>query len=136
MCMIDGGDKAEMWSESTQRARKTHKCGECGREIQRGELYWKVFGVHEGYPFSGKWCAHCNVAKSWLWKNCGGSVLEGVIEDCLEHVQDYRGREFTPALARVCAGARRKWTKKRGPNRGQLMPVPALPGPIDIHETH
>lgn len=136
MCMIDGGERAELWQESKQRARKMHKCCECGRDIHPGETYWKVFGIQDGDAFSDKWCAHCNVAKEWLWKNCGGSMLTMVIEDCQEHVHDYRDADFAPALARVCVGARRHWTVRRGARAGQLMPVPMLPGPIQIRESH
>lgn len=132
MCMIDDCCRAELWSESRAKARKEHRCGECGRTIKRGETYCKVFGVQDGDPFAGKWCAHCNVAKNWLWTNCGGSLLGAVIEDCESHVQEYgRLADCIPALARICVGARRKWTVRRGPSIGQLMPIPEQPAKLE-----
>jgi hypothetical protein len=75
--------------ETRQRARKPYKCCECGRSIAIGEHYWKLFAVGSDGPFTGKWCEHCNVAKDWLWKECGGSLLSGVGEDIHEHLEYY-----------------------------------------------
>jgi hypothetical protein len=125
MCMIDGGDRAELWTESTAKARKPHQCCECGRTIQPGEIYHKVFGVQDRDPFSGKWCAHCDVAKNWLWKNCGGSLLSGVEEDIHEHVHEYRRMD----LARLDVGMRRLWKRFKGDG---LLPIPRLPAPIKL----
>lgn len=137
MCMIDDIDRAELWQESTAKARKQHVCGECGRFIKPGETYHKVWGVGDGDAFSGKWCEHCNVAKDWLWENCSGSILGQVIEDCREHVHEYkRHADCIPALARICAGASRHWTVKYGPHKGQLMPVPALPAKLEPNHVH
>ena len=125
MCMIDGGELAELWIESTAKARKPHKCCECGRTIQPGEVYHKVFGVQRGDPFRGKWCAHCDVAKTWLWDNCGGSMLTMVEEDIREHVGEYQRMD----LARLSVGMRICWQRIR---REGLMPIPKLPAPIKL----
>jgi hypothetical protein len=125
MCMIDGGDLAECWAESVVHARKHHKCCECNRTIQPGELYHKVFGKQDGDIFHDKWCAHCDVAKTWLWNNCGGSMLTMVEEDIHEHVSEYRRID----LARLDVGMRRGWKRIR---RTGLMPIPKLPRPIKL----
>lgn len=137
MCMIDDDAKAQLWTESKQKARKLHKCGECGRGISPGETYWKVFGVHDGDAFSGKWCGHCNVAKEWLWENCSGSILTLVIEDIEHHVEDYRGdAACVPRLHRIVLGAKRHWLVKRGPRAGQLMPLPKPPANLEPNHVH
>ena len=124
MCMIDGGERAEVWCESTSKARKPHNCGECGRTIQQGEVYHKVWGKQDGEAFTGKWCAHCNVAKDWLWENCGGSLLTMIEEDIDEHVREYKRMD----LARLAVGIHRNWQRFRG----GLMPIPKLPRPIKL----
>jgi len=131
MCMADDADLAHVWQERSQKARKPHKCGECGRTIEIGEKYCSVWAVGSDGPFQGKWCAHCDVAKDWLWSNCSGSLLGGVIEDCREHVSEYAGQAACiPALARIVIGAGRGWRIQRGPRTGQLMSVPTEPGPL------
>ena len=126
MCMIEGCDeRAHVWHESRQRAKKEHKCGECRRAIAVGEHYWRVWAISVDGPFNGKWCEHCNVAKEWLWVNCGGSLLSGVEEDIAQHVEEYRRMD----LARLDVGMRRRWRAFKRPG---LLPVPPLPRPIKL----
>lgn len=133
MCMIEGCDeRASIWNEREQRARKPHKCCECGRQIEAGEVYVYLWAKSSDGPFTGRWCAHCDVAQKWLWENCSGSLLSGVIEDCREHVDEYSGEAACiPALARIVVGAGRKWRVRRGPRAGQLMPIPRMPGRLE-----
>ena len=124
MCMIDGGERAELWCESTARARKAQKCCECGRAINAGEIYHRVFGKQEGDTFNHKWCAHCDIAKQWLWENCGGHLCETIQEDIEQHVEEYPRFD----LARLVVAMRRDWRKFRG----GLMPIPKLPRPLKL----
>jgi hypothetical protein len=123
--MIEGGERAELWTESTMTARKPHKCCECHRTIKPGETYHRVFGKQDGDRFFDKWCTHCDVAKQWLWTNCGGSMLTMIEEDIHEHVNEYRRMD----LARLDVGMRRGWKRVR---REGLMPIPKLPRPIEL----
>lgn len=56
-CLIenDGYDQPEFFFKKIQKARKIHKCFECGYEIQHGEEYERVFG---------KWCGDIEVFKT------------------------------------------------------------------------
>lgn len=36
---IDGREYPEFYTEKKVKARKSHKCGECGKEIKLGEIY-------------------------------------------------------------------------------------------------
>lgn len=126
MCMIEGCDeRAHVWHESRQKARKPRKCGECVRDIGIGETYWRVWAISVDGPFSGVWCEHCNVAKDWLWTNCGGGLLGGFEEDIAQHVEEYHRMD----LARLDVGMRRKWRRFKSAG---LLPLPRLPRPIGL----
>lgn len=47
------------YSEERRKAKKEHKCGECGRTIKPGEKYWYATGLCEGDWFDAKVCAQC-----------------------------------------------------------------------------
>ena len=138
MCMVDGlDDRASVWNESSQKARKPHKCEECNRVIEVGEVYCRVWAISGDGPFTAKWCAHCDVAKDWLWENCGGSVISAVQEDIQEHISDYRGDAIcVPRLKRLDVGMSRKWRVARGPRKGHLMPIPRLPAKLEPKHAH
>ncbi len=121
MCRIDGADRSEVYSESTHRARKEHKCYECRRAIMPGEVYRRVFTVTEGDASSMKVCGHCIVAQDWLISNCGGYVYGEVREEIEEHAQEYRAL----SLARIAVGMRRKWRRLRGDGLLAVPPSPA-----------
>jgi hypothetical protein len=129
MCMIDGADEPmRCWNTVTRKARKEHKCQECGRVIAAGESYRYGSGIdYDGLACSHKVCAHCLVACDWLTENCGGWIFSGVYEDIREHVDEYRRSD----LARIAIGMRRDWKPFR---RAGLMPVPKLPAPIKLGE--
>jgi hypothetical protein len=121
MCMIDDCDeRSTVLGESHPVARKKHKCGECRRVIEPGERYLAESLLFEGEVSTHKTCAHCEVARDWLARECGGWIYSGVAEDIREHVTSgYYGM----AVARMAVGMSWKW---RGKN-GELFPVPSLP---------
>lgn len=130
MCMIDAsGVCANRCSNTvTRKAVKNHRCDECRRTIAKGESYDFTSGINgEGYPFSHKICAHCQVVAEWLGINCGGYLLEGVQEDLQEHVEEYARVD----LARLLIGMKHDWKRIR---RDGLMPIPKLPAPIKLGE--
>ena len=49
-------DPADVYRSSTPRARKPHRCGECGGPIEPGEKYEYVFGVWDGWIGVFKTC--------------------------------------------------------------------------------
>ena len=125
MCAIDGAERYDVYETSNRRARKPHKCGECGRPIIVGELYRSSRGLFEGSWNTNCICAHCQIAADWLTENCAGFVDNGVYEDIHEHAEEY----FAIALPiyRLCVGMRRKWVRFDGAG---LMPPPRLPPSI------
>lgn len=120
MCMFDG-DGGVVLSDEHPRARKAHRCGECGRRIEPGETYRKTSVIGDGF-YSGKTCAHCEPAAEWLLKNCHGYIFGGVHEDLREHVLCGAVPTFG-AVARMTVGIARGWRRFDGAG---LMPIPDL----------
>ena len=49
----------QAFSETIRKARKSHKCCECFRQINIGEKYQYVSGIWDGDPDSFKTCLSC-----------------------------------------------------------------------------
>ena len=71
MCMIDyDGDELALLASKTPVAAKPHRCGECDRQIGKGEKYHYDAGV-VGRDFAAyRTCAHCHAARGWLADRC------------------------------------------------------------------
>jgi hypothetical protein len=138
MCMVDGADGCNEFSRTTHHtARKEHKCAECHRAIEPGERYTYDSWKYDGDFASSKRCAHCNVSAQWLRENCGGFLIYGIYEDIQEHVSEYRGDAIcVPRLKRLEIGMQRRWKIRRGPKKGQLMPIPQLPAKLEPKHAH
>jgi len=63
--MCDCGDGPETYRESRPKAKKQHKCCECGRAIQPGETYRHLWGVWDGDPKTFKTCDDCLGLEDW-----------------------------------------------------------------------
>lgn len=121
MCQIDYCDERVLvLSENIRQARKEHKCAECNRAIEPGEKYLVESYIYDGEFTMHKTCTHCQVARDWLAKECGGWLYSGVYEDIREHVSE--GCYGLP-VARLAAGMRRRWRLRDQ----KLMPIPRLP---------
>jgi hypothetical protein len=123
MCMTDEiDDFVTMIAEGHfVKARKPHKCMECGRPIAAGESYHTESFRFDGEFMTHKTCAHCMVPRGWLQKECGGFVYNMIKEDLREHVteSDYYGWP----LARLYVSMRNDWKRRDG----SLRAVPAMP---------
>ena len=65
--------------EKIRKARKNHKCGECGEEIQPGQSYEHARGLFDGYFFTSKTCQSCLEIRArffsgWIY----GSILDEI----------------------------------------------------------
>jgi hypothetical protein len=121
MCMIDCADETCVVLHcDTRKARKEHRCVECGRTISKAEKY-----THEAVIFDGKvdvykTCRHCMVVRRWLSAECGGWLYQGVHEDIHEHVIDgFYGK----GVIMLDVGMERQWRKRDG----SLWRVPSVP---------
>lgn len=121
MCHYDY-DQPDFYLATTQRARKEHKCYECGRSIQVGERYIRTTGKWDGHCSQYKHCAHCQVMLDWLKRECGGWVHGGLEEDVEGHIAEYGVPVVGFGLARMYVNMRENWMRD-----GALLPVPVLP---------
>lgn len=119
MCMIDGVENCEVWHETWQRARKSHRCDECNRTIQPSEEYNRVRAIFQGDPSVYKACQHCMRAGEWLDLVCDGWLRYGLSEDLREHLFDYESWWLRLAVS----GVSNRWTTKDGHLRN-VMPEP------------
>jgi hypothetical protein len=122
MCRVDYCDEtALILADETLTAKKEHKCSECRRVIGAGEKYNRERGKCDGSMFTHKTCSHCQVARVWMYRECGGFVYGEIEEELREHWHEsdvYRNRE----LARLIYGMGRFWKRRKG----GLMPIPTL----------
>jgi hypothetical protein len=78
-CEISDDDgPAEVWQEETRRARKPHKCCECGGMILPGQTYERVFWVFDGTAAHAETCADCREA--WGIAGCKYRQFGGLSE--------------------------------------------------------
>lgn len=80
----DLGYYNEFFAEDTREAKKNHKCGECGRMIQRSEVYHRAVGKCEGDWFVAKTCPECAEIRTVLI--CGEYFYGCLWEDIQEHI--------------------------------------------------
>lgn len=84
--MCDCGDGPSTYRETRPKARKSHKCCECGRMIQPGETYRHLWGVWEGEAKTFKTCDACQDLDAWArdQSDCFcpniGRLRQGVID--------------------------------------------------------
>ena len=130
MCRVEGAEIPQVYHEETRKARKEHRCAECGRTIAVTETYRSHFYVQDGIANMSKTCAHCCVAADWLVTNCGGYIFEEVIEEIKEHADEYP--MLAMPLLRLVVGARRKWITRDD----RPMPLPPAPPDISVSETN
>ena len=64
-CVCDYYESPTVYSLTKPVARQVHKCTECGRAINPGDQYEKVFGVWDGDAGTHKTCARCVAMREW-----------------------------------------------------------------------
>lgn len=52
-------DMPSVYVQETRKARKEHKCAECGSNIKPGQQYEHTFGIWDGHLDRIKTCQHC-----------------------------------------------------------------------------
>lgn len=125
MCRVEWCDEMAIDLTLKQpKARKAHKCTECGRQIEVGETYEYRTTLYDGSVSTHKTCSHCLVAREWLSRVCGGWVYGEVEDDIREHWREGYGMW----IGRVAAGMNRLWRRRDG----ELMTVPELPESLPV----
>lgn len=86
----------ELISNSTQKARKVHKCQLCNGDIPIGEVYRRQFLKYDGQVYDFKEHDRCGEIASFLWNFIDPD--EGMTEDDFkEGCQYYCGSFVCPA---------------------------------------
>lgn len=118
MCLIDDGERCEVWREHKRKARKEHQCDCCRRTIKPGETYLVHFSLFEGDVTSDKCCEECD-AERMEFGNAPGHMLfspsyfPSVLSDCVsEGDDDDEGTRWRVMLDRIKAA--RLANKKAG----------------------
>lgn len=72
------------YAEKYVKARKAHKCCECGKPIAIGETYQRATGMSDGAIFTERTCEDCTdirksfVCGGWMFGSLWGSIREGM----------------------------------------------------------
>lgn len=109
------GDTPSFYQEDERKARKAHRCEECGEDIQAGTRYVHVVGKFDGRIDAWKFCAAC-------WEIMGefseGGRTFGITWDTFAdewnsgaHIQACINRVSTVAAKALLL---RKWMKWKG----------------------
>ncbi len=107
----------------TPRARKPHRCEECGRTIQPGEIYERYAGTWEGSFFTNIACHQCaelrravNKVDDYYSEGYYGGLSDWIWQrmwvELPESVWSNDGR-LVPLL-RLVAGFESRWKTKSG----------------------
>lgn len=98
-CDLGVDETSEMIEEKTIKARKEHKCGECGATIKTGEEYYSEKSVYEGRFDTYKTCLPCKevrdkyLTRGWFWEQIWSDLRECLCGDI--PLQDFE--KFSPA---------------------------------------
>ena len=79
----------EFHTVSTPKARCTHTCSECGRVVEIGETYERVFGKWDGYTGTYKTCFECLSIRAIFFE--GDFEYGGILEYLHEHINEMSG---------------------------------------------
>ena len=91
-CSCDFDGSWTPLSHTTPKARKRHKCFECGMHIQPGETYERYCGISEGEFFEAKTCPTCLAIVDWIKGHipCFCRMYGGLWETMDDYVMDAR----------------------------------------------
>lgn len=80
-------EQPEFWTQNVRRARKSHRCCECGSDIKPGEQYEAYSGKWDGYVTSYSTCERCLAFRQWYAANrpcfcwCFTEMFDAVRDD-------------------------------------------------------
>jgi len=80
------GEFPDFYHAEKPKARKQHKCCECGKTIEPGEIYERVASKYDGAVLTLKTCLVCAEIRETLF--CEGFVHESMMDDLGEFVRE------------------------------------------------
>lgn len=116
---IDCDEYADVYRSKVQRARKEHKCDECGRTIVRGEEYEYAVMCVEGSWDKSKTCVDCLSVRKVFF--CHGWQFTTLWEYLDEHIQNTNGQISSDCILALTPAARvdvldridRHWSERK-----------------------
>lgn len=100
------GEQPTACSEQRRRAKKAHRCCECGREIAAGEVYEYVSGIWDARPASFKTCLMCAEVSDLAcqcadddWLPAFGLLAQWLIDFASEHALNISGDTRAEVIA-------------------------------------
>ena len=117
----------EFFVEEWRICRKPHQCSECRRTITKGERYHSIRGKMDGDFQTYDICSHCDAATAYIqaMSACSWCYYLGFRWNPPDGDQEFYGEPT--AIRRLVVMARHKWTRRRGPRKGETYPVPWVP---------
>ena len=118
--MCDCGDMPETYRLSRPRAKREHKCCECGGTIRAGETYRSFWGVWDGEAKTYKTCADCEDLHAWC-EDDGGELCTtfgNLHTDVLDYMHECGDRDRE-------AEAKRRVREIRAARRSVCQPATA-----------
>ena len=84
------------FTEKERKARKPHKCCECGHEITVGEKYQYVSGIWDGEPDSYKTCLSCVTLRGNYVCKAGYELAFGELREGISNsfCRNYGAKDF------------------------------------------
>lgn len=119
MCSYDF-EPVEFSSEEWRKARKSHRCYGCGRQIERGEHYARIVQKIAGEMVDFAECEHCKAASGWLQKACRGGFSADIVGEIREHASDPDHASLP--LLRLAVYAKRTWRATRATGSPLVSP--------------
>jgi hypothetical protein len=114
-CVCDY-DSPKFYVKTSRKARKVHRCSECGCHIQPGEQYEHVSGMWD-YVDTFKTCQRCISLRDWVaahvpcfcWAH--GNIREDAIETARHWAHEAPGMLFGTWRREVAIQRHRKATR-------------------------
>lgn len=103
---VDDYDGPELLEEDIRKARKQHKCYECGRVIKIGEEYERTRGLWEGDWSTYKTCQDCKSLRTAFF--CNGYIYGQVTDDTSTHINECAGEISSEILDKLTPNARKR----------------------------
>ncbi len=90
MCEIySDGDTCDVWEERQVRARKRHRCHECGGHIEAGTNYRRIDSLYEGTWAHHRVCEPCWEVWERFSREHGSLIVLNTLEEMLVECVDY-----------------------------------------------
>lgn len=112
-CYCDDGVLPDFYHKECRKARKAHRCYECGCKIERGEVYEYVRGKWDDDPISMHTCPDCvRLRDAFCEMECFCWLHGSLLDDVETQFQD---ADFSPGLryAYLRIVAAHRWRKRK-----------------------